>query len=217
MQKKLLYIGIILLITGIAFLIYCEMFLKQVNYVPASDPVYSPDSWILQANLTSDRTYLLYIESADEWGQLFQKGIFDKPQPVNISITSPDGGITKVQAMFYGLAEQTPLYPEGRPPQIVEVSYFEIDSSSLQPIFSSSNIIFKVKKGGTYTVTVLREGLASLDPPNQMMFYEETMINRKTYSTLVFCGGFLSVVGSSTSVWCIFKGKRSKTGKKSKR
>ncbi|MEM1588843.1 MAG: hypothetical protein QW175_00295 [Candidatus Bathyarchaeia archaeon] len=215
MQKKVFYVGFTLFIIGAASVIYSEMFVKGVDYKEASVHVYS--EWILKCNLTAGKTYMLYIESAEEWGMDFQKGVYDEPQPVNVTITSPEGGITKVRVMFYGLSESNPLYVEGRPPQIVDVEYFEVDESSLQTIPSTSKILLKTKRDGLYTVTVLREGLAHSYPPLEMFFYEEIVRNREAYSVLVHSGGVLCIIGVLFSVCGYFRRGKGKIKRKVKR
>lgn len=173
-------------------------------------------SWCFTADLLEMRVYGLFIESADEWGELFNQGLFDKPQPVNLTITSPNNGVTKIQVKFYGLPSQNPYYREGQPPAIVDVYYFTVDSSSLEVISSTSLIQFSVKKGGNYIVQVLQEseGLAARDPPNQMYFAERIFESENIYRFSTLSGGSLCVTGCFISLWgYVGKGKVKKRRK----
>jgi hypothetical protein len=158
-------------------------------------------SWNLAANLTEKKTYRLIIESAEEWGELFSQGLFDEPQPVNLTITSPNNNVTKIRTKFYGLPPTNPLYKEGQPPTIVDVYYDTIDGSSLEIIPSTSEIQFTVKKGGNYTVQILQEGLAAREPPDEMCFAERVFESENVYRFSTLSGGSLCVIGCFISLW----------------
>jgi len=203
LQRKLLYLGLSLFLIGIICLIVADVKFKEVKFTTViTSP---PGSWEVTGNLTSKKTYVLDIESGDEWGELFKNGTLTSPQPVNVTITSPEGGVTKLQAFFYGLSTSSPYYQEGTPPIIVEVAYQTIDDSSLQVDGSTSQIRFTVKRDGAYIVQVLKEGLSSREPPNEMRFYEEVFLSKNVYDLLVLSGGLLCIVGGVISVWSIFR------------
>ena len=199
-----MYFWLSLFLISVAFLIVGEVFFRNINYVEiARTP---PVSWELQGNLTSGKTYMLFIESAEEWGKLFAEGMFDKPQPVNITITSPDSsGVTILQAFFFSLPPPSGSpFQEGTPPAIVNVTYQIVDDSSLQVTASSSEIRFTVRRTGLYVVRVLQQLLAVRDPPLEMLFYEEVVLNKDVYIFLVLSGGLLCIVGGVMSIWSIF-------------
>lgn len=197
-----MYLWLSLFLIGVTFLFVCEAFLRNVEQVKIAG---TEASWELQGNLTSGKTYMLFIVSAEEWGKLFNDGTFTEPQPVNITITSPEGGgVTIFQAFFFGLPSTSSLYQEGTPPAIVNVTYQIVDDSSLQVTASSAEIRFTVKRDGLYVVRVLQQLLAARDPPLEMLFYEEVFLNKDVYIFLVLSGGLLCIVGGVMSIWSIF-------------
>jgi len=183
---------------GVVCLIVGSVNLRNLTFLSVD---VSSGEWELVGNLIGGRTYVLYIESSDEWGEPFKNGDFVEAQPVNVTITSPNGGVTKLQAFFYGLPSSSPYYKEGTPPAIVDVTYQLVDNSSLQVDAPSSRIRFNAKRDGNYTARVLEEGLWAKSPPNDMIFYEEVIPNKDLYTLLVLGGGLSAVGGGVGSVW----------------
>lgn len=201
MQRKLLYFGLSLFLIGVICLVVAESEFKNVRLIPVIESI---GVWEIAGNMTSRKTYVLHIESGDAWGEPFKNGDFTSPQPVNVTITSPEGGVTKLQAFFFALSVSNPYYQEGEPPTIVEVRYQTVDYSSMQVDASSWRIRFTVKRDGPYTARVLKEGLWSTQPPNDMIFYEEVFESKDVYALLVLSGGLLCTVGGITSMWGVF-------------
>jgi hypothetical protein len=214
LRRRLLYLGLALFLAGTICLAVGAVNLNNITLTPVSE---SLEKWELVGNLKSGTTYVLYIESGDEWGEPFANGAFVDPQPVNVTLTSPDGGDIRLQAFFYGLAPTSPLYREGTPPTIVSVVYQSTDSSSLDvDTSSSSRIRFTVKKNDNFTARVLEPGSWVTTPPNYMMFFEEVTLNKQAYTLLVASGGLLAVIGLVTLIFtALAKGKtrRGKTRK----
>lgn len=197
-MRRLSYFGLILLLIGLACVVFGALGLRNVTKINVGQ---SDDQvWSYARDLTAGRTYILYIESGDAWGVPFGKGDFDSPMPVNVTITSPSGLVTSLQAFFYGLPTDSPYYQEGTPPTTVEVRYQNVDDSSLSVDTSSVEIRFTVKKAGNYSAEVLHEGLWSDTPPNFFVFYEEFVSNREAYSLLAFGGGAAGAVGGVTFI-----------------
>lgn len=202
-MRKLAYVGLLLLLVGIACIVYGEVGLsnvKRVEVATSNDLV-----WNSTCNLASGKTYIVYIESNDDWGKAFKDGQITDPQPVNVTITSPDASVTRLQAFYYGLSTDNPMYQEGTPPAIVEVRYSNVDDNNLRVDASSGEIRFTVKQDGNYTVSVLKEGLWSVQPPNFFTFYEEVSENRNLYSLMAFAGGGAGTVGGVTFVVSVFR------------
>lgn len=166
--------------------------------------------WYYGFNLTTGKTYRLRIESSQKWGALWGNGTFDTALPVNVTITSPGGDATSLQAFFFGLAASNPLYREGTPPTIIEVRYQNVDYASLSVDQSFALIRFSVKQDGLYVARVLQEGLWTTDPPQRFIILEEFVANRDTYSLLAFGGGVLGAVGGVALVVGIFRRKKLK-------
>jgi hypothetical protein len=207
MPGKLTYIGLILLLIGVVFLAIAETNLGNVKLVEVGlqDTV-----WYYATNLTSGRTYRIDIVSSDDWGKPFGDSTFTKAMPVNVTITSPTGGVTALQAYYLGLETTNPLYKLGTPPAIVDVVYQNVDDAAMRVEFPSSEIRFIAKQTGLYNVSVLQAGLWSKDPPDRIIYYEEVAPNRNAYSILAFGGGILGTVGGATSVASLFRNRGSK-------
>lgn len=198
MRRKLAYFGLSLFLIGIICLIVGGVNLRNVTLTEVNT---SSETWEVVGSLVGGRTYQLYIESGDAWGEPFAHGDFEDAQPINVTVYSPNGGLTKLQAFFYGLPTTSPYYREGTPPAMVDVVYQLVDNSSLQVDAPSSRIRFTAKKDGNYTVRVLEEGLWVKAPPNYMIFYEEVVLGKDLYTLLVLFGGLLSIGGGVISIW----------------
>ena len=213
LPSKLSYLGLTLLLTGVVCLAVGEVNLRNVQTVQIG----TQDSvWSYAYNLTNGRTYGVDIASSDDWGKPFGSGQFTKEQPVNVTITSPGGGLTTLQAFYYGLPSSSPYYKVGTPPTILYVTYQRVDDMGLTVDASSSQIRFTAKQSGSYNVSVLQQGLWSKEPPDYIMFYEEFAPNGETYTLLASGGGLLGTLGGVTFVVSLFRSrgvKRKRTRK----
>lgn len=201
-SRKLTYVGLILLLTGLVFVVIGEVNLGNVKYVQVG---LQNTAWYYAQNLTSGRTYRIDIVSSDDWGKPFGSGSFTTAMPVNVTITSPTGGVTALQAFYLGLQTTNPLYKLGTPPAVVDVVYQNVDDAALRVEVPSSEIRFIARQSGLYNVSVLQAGLWSTQPPDQIIYYEEVAPNRDAYSILAFGGGVLGTVGGATSVASLFR------------
>ena len=213
LMRKLLYFGLILLLLGIACVVVAEANLQNVRSVDVGDNKIPGLAWYFACNLTSGNTYWVYIESNAAWGVPFSDGSFNSSQPVSVTITSPGGGVTSLEAFFYGISSSSPEYREGTPPAIVGVTYENVDSSSLSVNMNSATILFSVEKSGTYNVSVLNDGWILNSPPDFFVFYEQVSSNNGTYTLLASAGGVLGIFGGVTVVVSVFR----KGGAKHKR
>jgi len=206
MMRKLSYFGLIVMLLGIVCVVVAEANLQNVKSIDVGDNKSPGSTWYYACNLTSGNTYWVYIESNAAWGEAFQSGaVNDSAQPVDVTITSPGGGVTSLQAFFYSISSSSPEYREGTPPAIVEVTYENVDSSSLSVNMNSPSILFSVEKSGTYNVSVLNEGWIINAPPDFFVFYEEVSPNGGTYTLLASGGGVLGIIGGVTVVVSIFR------------
>ena len=195
-----MYFGLTLLLVGVVCLIVAEINLANVKNVQIGQQ-YSV--WSYSCNLTGGGTYGVQIQSSQDWGVPFASGEFSYPQPVNVTITSPDGGVTHLQAFFWGQGASG-YYKEGTPPTIQYVTYQNVDDASLTVDSASSKIRFTVKQSGPYTVTVLQDGLWSTHPPSYILFFEAVASSGETYSLLASGGGVVSILGGVTFVVGLF-------------
>ncbi len=203
MRRRLAYIGLFLLVVGLICVIFFEINLSKVKLTNVGQSDF--EVWDFALNLTKGRTYRLYIESNSEWGVAFTQGAFDRAMPVNVTITSPEGGVTSLQAFYYSLASTNPYYHEGTPPAIVGVKYLTVDYGGLTPDTSSVQIRFNVRQSGLYDASVLRGSSWSDTPPNFFVFYEESVQYGETYSLIVAVGGVISIVGGVMLVVGMFR------------
>jgi hypothetical protein len=193
LRNKLVYFGLTLLLVGVVCLTVGEVNLANRKNVTIGQRYLV---WSYSCNLTGGGSYGVQIESSQDWSTPFaSEG--QNPLPVNVTITSPDGGVTHLQAFYWG-APASGLYKEGTPPTIQYVTYENVDDASLTVDSASPKIRFTVKQSGPYTVTVLQEGLWSTQPPAYILFFEAVVSNGETYSLLASGGGVLGILGGVT-------------------
>ena len=207
MQSKLSYFGLILLLIGVSCLVVGEVNLENVKQVEAGTPQYLV--WSYALNLTRGETYRVDI-SGNNWGEVFASGGYTSPQPLNVTITSPEGGVTSLQAFYWSEPSSSPYYHAGTPPTIVSVAYENVDDASLTVDSSSSEIVFTVKQSGPYTVRVPQNGgrfYTSKQPPDYIAFYEYVIANRETYSLLASGGGVAGALGGVALIVGLFRGR----------
>ena len=207
MPNKLSSFGLILLLVGVVCLVVGEFKLGNVNVVT----VEQKDSvWSLAVNLTHGNTYGIDIQSSDDWGKPFGRGDFTEPMPVNVTIASPRGDVTSLQAFFYGLPSTSPYYQVGTPPAIVEVKYQNVDSAGLSLDYSTAHIRFIPKQDGPYNVTVLQDGFWSEEPPDYILFLKEVTPDKEIYSLVAGVGGVACTIGGVIFIANLFKGRNVK-------
>jgi hypothetical protein len=200
---KLQYFGLILLLIGVVCIAIGEVELGNTRQVEVSRE-YSV--WTCTYNLTDGETYRVDI-SGNSWGQPFASGAFTSPQPLNVTITSPGGGVTSLQAFYWG-EPSSGYYRGGTPPTIVEVTYQHVDDTSLTVDSSSSEIRFAVKQSGPYNVSVPQNGglfYTNKQPPDYISFIEYVTANRETYSVLAAGGGGAATLGGVTAIVSLFR------------
>ena len=201
-MRKLAYFGLIVLLLGIVCVTVGAVNLQNVTSVDVGDNKIPGLTWYYTCNLTSGDSYWLYIEANTVWGEAFQDGAFTSPQPVNVTITSPGGGVTSLQAYFYSESSSSSYYREGTPPAIVGVTYESVDNSlSVDP--NSNKISFSVKDSGTYNVSVLDMGWIDT-PPDFFVFYKVVSPNSGNYTLLASSGGVLGIFGGVILVVSMF-------------
>jgi len=206
LPSKLSYLGLTVLLIGLVCLAVGEVYLANVKTVPVGQE-YSV--WSSACNLTSGMAYGVDIESGLDWGVPFSNGAFTKEQPVNVTITSPQGGVTRLQAFFLG-GPAAGFYREGIPPTIVGVNYLNVDDAGLTVDYVSSQIRFTVRQSGPYTVSVLQDGLWSNKPPSYILFFKIVAPNSETYSLLASGGGVVGTVGGITFILSLFRSRNTK-------
>jgi hypothetical protein len=169
--------------------------------------------WEFTANLTARKSYRLIIYAPAEWNIPWAE-VPDRDQmPVNMTITSPNGDVTKLEADFWGFAPQG-NYRNGAT-DIVGIKYFNV-SSALDVALNLASIRFGVTISGLYTVRFLKEGvLVTYGDPGSMEFFEEVHLTIEAYNASVVSGGMLCLIGCVVSLWGVFgKGKVRHTGKR---
>jgi hypothetical protein len=204
-MRKLSYFGLTLLLLGIVCVAVGAVNLQNVKSVDAGNNRTDVGAWYFACNLTRGNTYWVYIESNAAWGVPFDNGAFTAAQPVNVTITSPGGAVTSLQAFFYSVSSSSQYYHQGTPPAIVDVTYDNADYSSLSVDATSGKIRFSVKESGTYIARVLDEGWVVNAPPDFFVFYQEVSSNSETYTLLASGGGVLGTFGGVTLVVSIFR------------
>jgi hypothetical protein len=204
-MRKLSYFGLILLLLGIACVAVGAVSLQNVTSVDVGNNKIQTSAWYFACNLTRGNTYWVYIESNAAWGVPFNSGDFTSAQPVNVTITSPGGTVTSLQAFYDSVSSSSPYYRQGTPPAIVYVTYDNADYSSISVDTASGKIRFSVIESGAYTARVLDEGWVASAPPDFFVFYKEVPVNSETSVLLASGGGVLGALGGVTLVVSIFR------------
>ena len=207
MPSKLLSLGLMVLLIGAICLAVGEFKLGTVDVVPVEQ---KDSDWSLAANLTHGNTYGIDIQSSDAWGIPFGRGDFTEPMPANITITSPGGDVTRLQAFFWGERSTSSYYERGSPPVILEVNYQNVDSVGLAVDNSTAHIRFMPKQDGFYNVTILKDGFWSQEPPDYILLLKEATPERETYSVVATVGGAMSTLGGVICLASLFKGRNVK-------
>lgn len=212
MARKLSYLGLTLLIIGIICTGVGAVNLSNVNTVKLGQE-YSVWSSVL--NLTAGSTYGVDIAATEDWSLPFSSGDFTSPKPVNVTITSPGGGVTSLQAFYYGERSTSPFYQVGIPASIVGVRYQNVDDDGLRVDDSSSQIHFTVRESGSFNVSVVPESVWSTEAPDYILYFEIASPNRGANILLATGGGIVATFGGVTSVLSLFSGRKFKRKKSS--
>jgi hypothetical protein len=205
LPSKITYFGLILLLIGVVCLVVGEVNLGNVKQVEVGTHEYLV--WSYALNLTRGETYRVDI-SGGSWGAAFASGGYTSPQPLNVTITSPGGGITSLQAFYWSEPSSSPNYRVGTPPAIVSVTYLNVDDASLSVDSSSAEIVFTVRQSGTYIVSVPQNGgrfYTSKEAPDYIAFYQYVTANRETYSFLASGGGTAGTLGGVALIVGLFR------------
>lgn len=207
MRHKLSYLCLALLIVGIVCIALSEVNLGNVKNVKIGQEymVWS-GSW----NLTRGSTYGVDIVGADEWSLPFGQGDFTSAQPVNVTIISPGGDVTSLQAFFYGLPSTSPYYQIGTPATIVDVTYQNVDDAALMVDRQSTQIRFTVKQTGSYNISVVQQGLWSQEAPDYILIWEEVAPNKEAYTLLATGGGVAGTLGGIGFIVSLFRSQSAK-------
>jgi hypothetical protein len=196
-----------LLLIGVVCLVIGEVYLANTKQVQVG---LQYSEWSYACNLTAGETYRVYI-SGDTWGEAFSQAGFTSAQPLNVTISSPEGGVTSLQAFYWGEAA-TGEYRSGTPPTIVGVTYQSVDDTGLS-VVSSSDIVFMAKQNGLYNVSVPKNGglfYTNKQPPDYIAFYHYVTPNRENYSLLAAGGGAVCTIGGVTIIVDRLRGRRVK-------
>jgi hypothetical protein len=204
--SKLSSFGLILLLVGVICLVVGAYNLSNVDVVQLDR---AESVWSSVVDLTHGNTYGIDIQGSEDWGKPFARGDFTEAMPVNITITSPQGGTTYLEAYFYGLDPDNPYLTVL--PVIVDVKYQNPpDSAGLAIDYSTPRIRFMAKQDGYYNATVQQKGLWSTLPPDYIAFLEEVTPNRETYSLVTMAGGVFCTVGGIVFIVGLFKNRNVK-------
>jgi hypothetical protein len=193
--------GLILVFVGVICLVVGTYNLSNVNVVQVERV---ESVWSGAVDLTHGNTYGIDIQGSEDWGKPFANGDFTEAMPVNITITSPQGGTTYLEAYFYGLNPDSPYLTVS--PIIVDVKYQnQTDRAGLAIDYSTPHIRFMAKQDGYYNATVQKKGMWSTEPPDYITFLEEVTPNRETYSLVAMAGGVFCAVGGTVFIVGLFK------------
>jgi len=203
--NKLSSFGLILLLVGVICLVVGAYNLSNVNVVQL-DRLESV--WSGTVNLIHGTTYGIDIQGSEGWGKPFKTGDFTQAMPVNITVTSPQGDTTLLQAYFYGIQPDSPYLTVS--PVIVDVKYQNADRAGLAIDYSTPHIRFMAKQDGYYNVTVQQKDMWSTEPPDYIALLEEVTPNREIYSLVATAGGVFCAIGGIVFIVGLFKNRNVK-------
>ena len=203
----LAYFGLALMLIGVISLAVGEINLRNTQTSKIGQE-YSV--WSYACNLAERSSYGVDIQATDDWTLPFGRGDFRAPQPVNVTITSPDGDVTRLRVYYYSEPSTSPFYEIGIPAYIVGVSYLNVDVNGLT-VDSSEQIRFTAKQSGYYNISVIPESVWSSDAPDYILVFEIAVPNRATYAFLATVGGVAATVGGVALVVGIVRGKPRRT------
>ena len=200
LRKKLFYSGLIILLAGLTFLAvgsFRNVKLETVTKIS--------ESWMVSEDLMEGDTYVLDVMSSYQWRDDYTDGYYETPQPVDLMVISPNGGITNLQAFFLARLP-TSEWQKSTFPSLVSVEYGSVDSDSLEVDESYPQVRFTVKQGGYYTAIVREETLNwTRGPPRELVLYREVFENQNLYTIFLstglvcfFTGFIVSVRGAAT-------------------
>jgi len=194
LRRILFFAGIIFLLTGLALLVAGSM--RNINKVIVNSEI---DSWEVRGNLTNGDTYIMDVKSSYYWRDNYTSGGYATPQPVDVVITSPDEGETRLQAFFYARVP-TSQYYQGTFPSLVHIEYETVDSDSIEVDESYPQIRFRARQDGIYTMRLVKETLNwTSTPPQEIELYKEEVVDDSPL--MIPSGGVLCLVGLLVSIY----------------
>lgn len=203
MTSKLAYAALIILVAGLVCVVYGEIRLgyHDLKAIDQSDFFV----WTCSFDLTRGKTYRIDILADNRWGKMYAAAGFTYAQPVNVTITSPSGTATSLQAFFYSLPPDNPFYKEGTPPTTIDIKYQNVDDTDFRVITPSTKINIMIKQGGNYTFQVWKESVWTDTPPNYFALIEESVPDGGVYSLMAFSGGIAVTAGGVIYIANVFK------------
>jgi hypothetical protein len=215
LTSKLRFLALIVIVIGVIWLVIGEVNLANTTQTEVGTRQY--DVWSAAVNLTSGSTYRVDI-SGNNWGAAFASGGFTTAQPLNVTITSPGGGISTLQAFYWG-EPSSGMSRGGTPPTIITVTFLSVDDAGLSAGSSLSEIVFTARQTGLYNVSIPQKGglfYTSKQPADYIDFYEYVTPNRETYSLITAGGGGAAALGGVAFIVSLFRRqsvKRKRTAK----
>jgi hypothetical protein len=203
LTSRLAYAMLIVIVVGLACVVYGEIRLANVDLTFLEQSDYFVWNWSF--NLTRGKTYRIDILADNRWGKVYAQAGFTYAQPVNVTITSPSGTVTSLQAFFYSVPPENPYYKEGTPPTTVDIKYQNVDETDFRVIMPSTKININIRQGGNYTFQVWKETVWTDTPPNYFGLIEEYVPDSASYSLMVFIGGIATTSGGVVYVANTFK------------
>jgi hypothetical protein len=199
LRKVLFSLGLTILLAGLVLLGF-----GSVRNVKLELQTHSTGRWEVSGDLTMGHTYVMDIYSNASWQDDYTKGGYTDSQPLQVVITSPEGGETNLLAFFYAVQPSSGSFSlKSTLPSLVEVDYKSVDYDSLIVDESYPQARFTVKKGGNYTATIIKAtDNWTTGPPREMVFEEEVIENQNLFTNLLQSSGVVCLfTGVVISVW----------------
>jgi hypothetical protein len=196
LRKWVVFFGLVILLAGLGSLVVGSI--KNTRLDPVDN---TTSSWEISENLSKGNTYVLDIFSSYEWADLYTAGGYTTPQPLDMVITSPYGGVTKLQAYFIAWLPET-SGQKSTLPSLVHVEYESVDFESLDVDESYPQVRFITRQAGNYTAKIVEETLNwTVGPPKEIVLYQ-VVEYQDSWMIYLQEGGLVSLLtGAIISAW----------------
>jgi hypothetical protein len=167
LRKWIVFFGLVILLAGLGSVIVGSV--RNTKLDPVDN---TTSSWEISENLSEGSTYVLDIFSSNQWRDDYTAGGYTTPQPLDMVITSPHGGVTKLQAYFIAWLPGSEWY-KSTLPSLAHVEYESVDSDSLDVDESYPQVRFTTREAGNYAARIVAETLNwTTGPPKEIIIYQ---------------------------------------------
>jgi hypothetical protein len=191
----IVFFGLVILFAGLGSVVAGSI--KGTRLDPVDNVT---SSWEVSENLSKGNTYVLDIFSSYKWRDDYTAGGYTTPQPVDMVIASPYGGLTKLQAYF--IAELPETGYKSTLPSLAHVEYESVDFDSLDVDESYPQVRFTTRQTGNYSARIVAETLNwTTGAPKEIIIYH-VVEYQDSWMIYLQGGGLVGLLtGAVISAW----------------